>query len=40
MINENTIYYIDELNGEKKIYEGDKKNIKIIKKDEGIFMDI
>lgn len=48
MINENTIYYIDELTGEKKIYDGDwnklqkkakmeydKKNTKIIKKDDG-----
>jgi len=48
MINENTIYYIDELTGEKKIYDGDwnklqkkakmeydKRNTKIIKKDDG-----
>jgi len=48
LINENTIFYIDELTGEKKIYQGDwaklqinakieydKKNIKIIKKDDG-----
>jgi hypothetical protein len=25
LINENTIFYIDELTGEKKIYEGDWK---------------
>ena len=48
MYSENTIFYIDELTGEKNIYEGDwaklqinakmeydKKNIKIIKKDDG-----
>ena len=48
LINENTIFYIDELTCEKKIYDGDwknlqknakieheKKNIKIIKKDDG-----